>query len=100
MAPDRLVAGSSAINLKGLTGDVFLTSAPMQDRIVDIRVETSVRRGEIAFFVTLADVRTHGVLLEAEIRKNGSSVKHFSSEPMTVPAAGGPLRFSAPWSDA
>ena len=100
MAPDRLVAGSSAINLKGLTGDVFLTSAPMQDRIVDIRVETSVRSGEIAFFVTLADVRTHGVLLEAEIRKNGSSVKHFSSEPMTVPAAGGPLRFSAPWSDA
>ena len=100
MAPDRIVAGSSTINLKGLTGDVFLCSAPRQDRIEDIRIETSVRRGEITFHVTPAEVRTPEVKLEAEIRKDGKPVRQFVSETLKVPAEGTPLRFTAPWNDA
>ena len=47
----KSVKGS--IERRGLCGDVYLVSEPQHARITDVRVETSVRKGEIAFDAAL-----------------------------------------------
>ena len=66
------------VERRGLCGDVFLVSTPKGARISDVKVDTSVRKSEIAF-----DVRVQGLmadypyLLEARIARNGQIVRKF-----------------------
>jgi hypothetical protein len=39
--------GAATVNRRGLCGDVFLASEPKGPKITDVRIETSVRKGEI-----------------------------------------------------
>jgi beta-galactosidase len=43
------------VERRGLCGDVWLTSTPQGPRITDVKVDTSVRKGEIAFSAALAN---------------------------------------------
>src|SRR5439155_5775541 len=42
-----------AVARRGLCGDVFLVGTPRGARIADVKIDPSVRKGEIAFAVTL-----------------------------------------------
>jgi len=42
---------------RGLCGDVFLVSTPVGARLADIKVDTSVRKWEIAFNVSLQGIK-------------------------------------------
>lgn len=96
-ASSRQVRGS--IERRGLCGDVWLVSRPAGPRIAEIKVETSVRNGEIAFTAALekldADAR---YTLRAEITDRGRNVAALTSESFQ----GGALRdgrvaFSRKW---
>src|SRR5262245_39611442 len=45
-----------AVERRGLCGDVFLTSRPAGPRIADVKVDTSVRKGEVTFTVALEGI--------------------------------------------
>ena len=75
---------TSRVSRRGLCGDVFLASSPLGPRISDVRVDTSVRRGEITF-----DVALEGLAAErqysfvARVTKDGRFMKEFTSPPFT-----------------
>ncbi len=76
----REVKGSVA--RRGLCGDVTLVGVPAGARLADVKVDTSVRRGEItveADFEGLAAGATYA--LRAEIREDGRAVRKFTSRP-------------------
>jgi len=47
--------GTATINRRGLCGDVWLVSEPKGARIIDVKVETSVRKREITVTASLAN---------------------------------------------
>jgi beta-galactosidase len=70
------------VERRGLCGDVFLTGAPAEARISDVKVDTSVRKGEIAFDVALESLAADlAYVLRARIRENGNTVHEFASKP-------------------
>jgi len=77
-ASAREVKGSVA--RRGLCGDVWLVSAPSGPRITDLKVDTSVRKQELAVEATLeglaADAR---YAFRARVLKEGRVVREFSS---------------------
>ena len=72
----------STVARRGLCGDVYLVSTPAGARIADVMVETSVRKGEIAFNAGLlgldSDTR---YTLRAVITDHGRTVEQFTSKP-------------------
>jgi len=71
-----------AVARRGLCGDVFLTSTPRGARIADVRVDTSVRRWEIAFITDLLDLAPGmRYSLRACIDLGGRRVREFRSLP-------------------
>jgi hypothetical protein len=70
-----------AVDRRGLCGDVYLTSTPPAARIADVKLATSVRRGEATLTATLdglaADV---SYALRVSIRDNGRGVREFTSK--------------------
>jgi beta-galactosidase len=56
-------AVKGTVERRGLCGDVYLVATPAGPRITDVRVETSVRKGEIAF-----DVAVEGLPPDAKYR--------------------------------
>ncbi len=76
----REVKGSVA--RRGLCGDVYLVGTPPGARIADVKVDTSVRRGEIALDAALQGLAADAqYLLRAQITDNGRSVGQFTSKP-------------------
>jgi len=74
----RQVAGSVA--RRGLCGDVFLIGAPQGARIADVKVSTSVRRGEITFDVALDQLEADAAYaVHAELSDGGRSLHGFDS---------------------
>src|SRR5207249_4945557 len=64
-----------------LCGDVFLTSSPAA-RITDVKVATSVRKGEIAVSAALEGLGANGPhTLLVKILENGQGVHEFKSNP-------------------
>ena len=53
MAPDRIIKSEASVQLKGLTGDVFLVSEPQDVAIADVHVICSTRQDTITFDVGL-----------------------------------------------
>lgn len=76
----REVKGSVA--RRGLCGDLFLVGTPAAARIDDVRIETSVKKGEIAFDVALLNlVPTASYALRAEIREEGRIIRECMGAP-------------------
>jgi hypothetical protein len=74
----RRVAGSVA--RRGLCGDVFLIGAPKGARITDVRVATSVRRGEISMDVALDQLGADTTYsLHASVTAGGRTLREFGS---------------------
>jgi beta-galactosidase/beta-glucuronidase len=71
-----------SVQRRGLCGDVYLVSTPAAARITDVKVDTSVRKGEItveAGFQGLAADKTYS--LRAEITEQGRRVHTMTSAP-------------------
>lgn len=74
----REVAGT--VPRRGLCGDVFLTAEPAAARIADVKIETSVRQGEITVGAGLEGLASGaGYTLQAQVRENGRPVREFTS---------------------
>ena len=52
-----------SVERRGLCGDVYLTSTPSAARVADVKVDTSVRKGEITIDAALEGVEAEGILL-------------------------------------
>ncbi len=77
-ASAKEVTGSVA--RRGLCGDVYLVSTPRNERIGDVKVDTSVRRWQITFKAALDGLATDTQYkLSARITDNGRSVVEFTS---------------------
>ena len=83
---------------RGLCGDVFLVGRPAGPRIADVKVDTSVRKGEIGFDVALRGLPDASCRLRARITDGGGRVKECLS-PVFRPEAlkDGRLTFIEKW---
>jgi beta-galactosidase len=70
------------VERRGLCGDVWLTSTPAGPRIADVKVDTSVRKGEIRVSAALENLAADGRYeLRIQIReKDGSLVRDTKSQ--------------------
>ena len=75
--------GRSQVARRGLCGDVYLVGTPAGPRIDDVKVDTSVRKGEITLSAALADLAPNAqYTLRAVITQSGRKVKEFASKPL------------------
>jgi len=73
--------GRGQVTRRGLCGDVYLVSTPAGPRIGDVKVDTSVRRGEITLSAALASLAPDArYTLRAVITDKGRTVKEFTSK--------------------
>jgi hypothetical protein len=75
----RMVKGS--VKRRGLCGDVFLTGAPAAARIIDLKVDTSVRKSAVTLSAAL-DGLTAGeaYALRVKIKQDGRAAREFASK--------------------
>jgi hypothetical protein len=74
---------------RGLCGDVYLVGAPQGARIADVKVDTSVRKGQVTFDAALEGLAADAqYALRAQITDGGRNVAGFTSTPFK----GGDLR--------
>lgn len=98
MAPDRIVTTSARVDLKGITGDLFLAAAPPADSLRDVFLDPSVRDGILRIEVGLENPRSDRYRISAQIRRDGAVLKRFASDALLVQE--GRLSWAAPWPDA
>lgn len=78
----REVKGS--VERRGLCGDVYLVSVPMAARIGDVKVRTSVRKGEISVDAAIEGLAADGrYVLRARILDGSAPVAELNSRPFT-----------------
>jgi hypothetical protein len=78
----KAVKGS--VERRGLCGDVYLVGAPAGARVADVRVGTSVRKGEITFEAALEGLAAgKPYALRAEVTDGGRRAGEFTSRPFT-----------------
>ena len=96
-AAAREVRGS--VERRGLCGDVCLLGTPMGARIGDVKVDTSVRKGEITFETGLKGVAADAqYTLRARVFDDGGSVAEFTSAPFKgSDLKDGRAAFTASW---
>jgi hypothetical protein len=84
---------------RGLCGDVYLIGAPKGARIGGVKVDTSVRKWEIAFHAALEQLQPgEKYALKAVVSDGGRTVKEFVSEPFAATAlVDGRESFTAAW---
>ncbi|MCS6863023.1 MAG: hypothetical protein NZT92_22185, partial [Abditibacteriales bacterium] len=84
---------------RGFCGDVFLVSTPSGARITDVKVDTSVRRGEITFKVGLEGLMAdQSYTLRAAIMDGSRLVKEFTSQAFRASdLTEGRLAFTEKW---
>src|SRR5207245_89742 len=74
-----------AVERRGLCGDVYLASMPSAVRINDVRVNTSVRKGDVTVSAAVenptADV---SYALRVKVRKDQRAVREFTSKPFKL----------------
>jgi hypothetical protein len=72
-----------SVQRRGLCGDVFVASEPKSARVGDVRVDTSVRKGEITFNTDLKNLAAGTAYsLRAKISDTGGAVAEFVSTPI------------------
>ena len=96
-ASAREVKGSVA--RRGLCGDVYLVGTPAGPRIIDVRVDTSVREKELTLDAALNGlVPDAQYALRARITRDGQTIKAFSSRTLrTSDLEEGRITFSEKW---
>jgi beta-galactosidase len=73
------------VDRRGLCGDVYLVGAPSAARVADVRIDTSVRKGEIALSAALGGLAADApYTLQVEIRDGDRVVRQFASKPFKV----------------
>jgi len=97
MAPDRVVQSQARVELKGVTGDLFLASTPPGDAVRDVRLEPAVRDGRLGIEVGVEAPRAARYRLEVEVSREGTVLKRFAAEALELRE--GRLGFTAPWAD-
>jgi len=87
------------VGRRGLCGGVRLVGTPRGARLGPVRVETSVREGQITFDTMLHDVDPAGAYrLRAEVRDGDGVVREFTSEPFGgADVADGRIRVTDDW---
>jgi beta-galactosidase/beta-glucuronidase len=70
-----------AVERRGLCGDIYLAATPSAARVVDVKIDTSVRKGEVTVSAALeglaADV---SFALRVKIEQDGRPVREFASK--------------------
>lgn len=100
MAPDRIISSKATVKLKGLTGDVYLESEPVDVAIKDVHVITSVRNRAITFDVGVRGEQAGTWSLSAVVKAGDAVVKRFPPDAFTRTDAGeGRVSATAPWAD-
>jgi hypothetical protein len=96
-ASARQVKGT--VPRRGLCGDVFLVGTPPGPRIGDVRVETSVRKGQVTFDTALQALTADGSYsVRARIVRGGREVTTLRSKPVTAATLeNGRFRFTEGW---
>ena len=79
----RRVSGS--VQRRGLCGDAYLVGTPAGPRIDEVKVDTSVRQGEITLSAALANLASNAqYALLAVITDRGRTVKEFTGKAFTA----------------
>ena len=82
MAADRLIKNQSALQNRGITGNLFLESRPIGAAVSDVHVITSVQNAAITFDTGFVALPAGRYRLEAELfDADGRAVKRFLSTP-------------------
>jgi hypothetical protein len=77
--------GTAKVERRGLCGDVYLISAPLAARIGDVKVDTSVRKGQITISAALKKLKPNAqYTLHATITERGRNVREFASKTFEV----------------
>ena len=98
MAPDRIIAAKARVDLKGLTGDVFLVAEQQGARLGDVHVITSVTDKRITLDVGTGDLGTGQYRLTGTVLDGGKSVKTLQSPVFAASdLKSGRFSFSADW---
>ncbi len=73
--------GTARVERRGLCGDAWLVGSPAKARIGNVKVDTSVRKGQITLGVALEDLTPHKrYTLRATITDHGHKVREFVSK--------------------
>jgi beta-galactosidase len=93
----KQVEGSVA--RRGLCGDVYLVSEPAAARLGEVKVDTSVRRGEITIHAAVRGLAAGGRhRLRARVAEGGRTVRVFTSRPFAATdLAKGRFTFTEKW---
>jgi beta-galactosidase len=68
------------VERRGLCGDVYLVATPAEERIDDVKVDTSVRKSAISFDAALGGLKAgKSYVIRARIEDKGRPVKEFAS---------------------
>jgi len=96
-ASAREVKGSVA--RRGLCGDVYLIGTPTDAGFADVKVETSVRRGEVTFDAALQRLASDkDYTLRARISRDGEKTVEFTGKPFKGAALqNGRIAFTEKW---
>ena len=88
-----------SVQARGLCGDVFLSATPQGARVTDVKVETSVRKGELTVDVALTDLEPgKDYSLRALAKQDGATVKTVQSGTFRAAAlGGGRYAFTSQW---
>jgi hypothetical protein len=100
MAPDRAFAESGTLTLRGITGDLYLTSESRGWSLRDVRVETSLREKSITFNLAADAVTSMELTVEAEAAIGSEKTVFGARKVSEADRKDGRLRVTFPWADA
>src|SRR5438128_1810798 len=70
-----------SVERRGLCGDIYLASSPSGARVSDLKVDTSVRKGEVTLSAAVQGLAADlPYTLRAEIREGSQAVRAFTSK--------------------
>ncbi|HEX5272985.1 MAG TPA: hypothetical protein VFW33_20955, partial [Gemmataceae bacterium] len=70
------------VERRGLCGDVFLTGTPTAARVADVKVDPSVRKGELTVSAALNDLADGAAYaLRVRVVQDGRAVREFTGKP-------------------
>ena len=73
---------NASLSNRGLCGDVYLVGTPIGERITDVKIGTSFRKGEITVDAAIQGLKADArYALRARIWDNGKTIKEFTGKP-------------------
>jgi hypothetical protein len=97
-APERTTKEKAVVNLRGITGDVFLLAEPEKDAIADVHLICSTRQDTITFDAGIENPSRKTYSVSAKIMRDGRVVKSFSASELGVARLqGGRIAVTGSW---